>query len=253
MDGIRRLLAPNPGLMTGPGTNTYLVGDDVVIDPGPDDAGHVRAIAEATAGRLRLILLTHRHRDHAAASGRLQALTGARIACWHADGPNDLPLQDGDVVETISGAIAAIHTPGHASDHLCFLLGGALFAGDMVAGVGTLVIAPPDGDMAAYLSSLDRLASLGASVLMPGHGDPISDVAGKLAEYKAHRLQREAQVLERVEAGRGAIAAIVADLYGAIDARLHPIAAQQVHAHLLKLAAEGRVREDKRGWSRRLD
>lgn len=260
--GVRRLLAPNPGLMTGPGTNTWLLGERevVVVDPGPAAPEHLTAIrAAAGAAPIVGVWLTHAHPDHALAVGALVAATGASYAAWPTPAPTypipglpapDRPLADGDVLEVDGAAWTAVHAPGHASDHLCFFRPAdrLLITGDVVVGLGTVVIAPPDGDLAAYLASLDRLAALGAAALLPGHGDPIADAAGKLAEYKAHRLAREAQVVARLEAGLGTIEAMVADIYRDVDPKVRRVAARQVHGHLLKLAREGRAIERDGAW-----
>lgn len=260
--GVRRLLAPNPGMMTGPGTNTWLLGDRevVVVDPGPAIPAHLAAI-RAAAGDAPIVgvWLTHAHPDHANAVGALVAATGAAYAAWPTPAPTyaipalprpDHPLEDGDQLHVDGATWEAVHAPGHASDHLCFLRQGdrLLLTGDVVVGQGTVVIAPPDGDLVAYLASLDRLAALDAAVLLPGHGDPITDPAAKLAEYKAHRLRREAQVLDRLAAGLDTIDALVADIYRDVDPQVHRVAARQVHGHLLKLAAEGRARAHGERW-----
>lgn len=259
--GVRRLLAPNPGLMSGPGTNTYLLGEHavVVVDPGPLHEGHLAAILAEAGGPIVGVWLTHAHPDHAKAVGRLLERTGARLYAWARPNPTyaipDLPapdvaLADGQVLTVEGEAYAVLHTPGHASDHVCFFRArdGLLFTGDVVLGRGTVVIAPPDGDMGVYLATLDRLARLGARRLAPGHGEVIDEAQAKLESYIHHRLAREAQVLALVQAGTGAVDAIVAALYAEVDPRLHPIAAEQVLAHLLKLESEGRVVRQAGGW-----
>lgn len=262
LPGVRRLLAPNPGMMTGPGTNTWLLGDAevVVVDPGPEIPAHLDAIVAAAGGAPIVgIWLTHAHPDHAKAVGPLAARSGAPVAAWPTPAPTyplpglpvpDRALADGDLL-TVDGRIwRTIHAPGHASDHLCFFREDdrALLTGDVVVGQGTVVIAPPDGDLGAYLASLDRLASLDAAILLPGHGDAIHTAAAKLAEYKAHRLAREAQVVARLAAGDETIAAIVASVYPGIASELARVASKQVHGHLLKLAAEGRATEADGRW-----
>lgn len=261
--GVRRLLAPNPGMMTGPGTNTWLlgVGEVVVVDPGPDVPQHLAAIRAAAAGAPIIgVWLTHAHPDHANAVGALIAATGATYAAWPTPAPTyaipglptpDRPLSDGDQLHVDGETWEVVHAPGHASDHVCFLRQGdrLLLTGDVVVGLGTVVIAPPDGDLRAYLASLDRLAGLGASVLLPGHGDPIADPKAKIAEYKAHRLAREAQVFEHLGQGSATIDALVAAIYSGLDPKVQRVAARQVHGHLLKLAAEGRAMESDGSWA----
>jgi glyoxylase-like metal-dependent hydrolase (beta-lactamase superfamily II) len=252
--GIRRLLAPNPGMMTGPGTNTYLIGEKevAVLDPGPADESHLQAILEAVGGRLDWIWLTHAHPDHASGVKALKEATGAKLACWpvpnrvyEVDGlePMERPLSDGMELVLDNTRYLALHTPGHASDHVCFFrpADGWLFTGDVVVAQGSVLIAPPDGNLADYLNTLDRLQALNAHWLAPGHGDPIADACGKLTEYKAHRLMREAQVLGCLTEGPQSVKTLVSALYAQIDPRLHELAGQQLLGHLLKLQAEGRV------------
>jgi glyoxylase-like metal-dependent hydrolase (beta-lactamase superfamily II) len=252
-DGVQVVLAPNPSLMTGPGTNTYVVagagGACAVIDPGPDDTGHVEAIVRAAAahGGVAAICVTHGHADHAAGAERLRRLTGAPVLAWSREGVEaaDQTLADGEALDVGGRTLRALHTPGHRYDHLCFLLedAAALFAGDLVAGVGTVVIAPPEGDLADYLASLRRLLAMPeVRVILPAHGPPIADGPALLREYIAHRLMREQQVLEGLRAGRATIPELVAGIYADVDPALHPVAGRSVAAHLLKLEREGRVR-----------
>jgi glyoxylase-like metal-dependent hydrolase (beta-lactamase superfamily II) len=247
---VRRIVAPNPGVMTGAGTNTYLVGVDevVVIDPGPDDDGHLDAILGCGGDRIRWVVCTHTHPDHHPLAARLAKAAGAEVLAYESrDGLTvDAELRDGEVLEATEFRLQAVHTPGHASNHLCYLLPEErlLFSGDHVMEGSTVVIAPPDGDMTAYLDSLRRLQSMRPPLraIAPGHGHLIEDPASVLAGYLAHRLEREQQVLDAVTAGSGAIASIVAELYPGLVDELVPRARQSVHAHLRKLAAEGRVR-----------
>jgi glyoxylase-like metal-dependent hydrolase (beta-lactamase superfamily II) len=248
---VRRILAPNPGIMTGPGTNTYLVGIDeiVVIDPGPDDEGHLDAIAGCGGDRIRWIVCTHTHPDHSPGAAGLRTRTGAEVLAFDSrDGLEvDGRLADGDVIEATEFVLRAVHTPGHASNHLCFVLEQErmLFSGDHIMDGSTVVISPPDGDMADYLASLERLRSLRPRLrsIAPAHGHLIEDPQAKIAEYVEHRLQREAQVLDGL-AGRGTatVAELVADIYTDVPEVLHPMAARSVWAHLRKLASEGRAR-----------
>ncbi len=245
---VRRIVAPNPGMMTGPGTNTYLVGIDeiVVIDPGPDDAGHLDAIAGCGGDRIRWIVCTHTHLDHSPGVAGLRDRTGAEVLAYDArdDLVIDRPLGDGDVIEATEFVLRAVHTPGHASNHLCYLLEQErlLFSGDHIMEGSTVVISPPDGDMAVYLASLERVKALRPRLrsIAPGHGHLIEDPAAKVDEYLAHRAAREAQVLEVLTRGRPTtIEAIVAELYVDVREELHPVAARTVWAHLRKLADEG--------------
>lgn len=246
---VRRVLCANPGMMTGPGTNTYLVGIDevAVIDPGPDDADHLDAVAAAGSGEIKWILCTHTHPDHSPGAAGLAERTGAAIMAF-ADRDGlvcDQHLADGDAVEGTEFTLQAVHTPGHASNHLCFLLERErlLFSGDHVMDGSTVVISPPDGDMAAYLASIRRLQAWRPSLrgIAPAHGHLIDDPRAKLAQYLAHRLDREAQVLAELRAagpGGTGTAGLVETIYAQVAEELHPVARRSVWAHLRKLAAE---------------
>jgi len=254
---VRRIVAPNPGLMTGPGTNTYLVGIDevAVIDPGPDDAGHIEAIVGASMReRIRWILVTHHHIDHSAGVARLKRETGAEIVAFGpprsavtagagADWAPDRKAKDGEVIEGTEWGLEVLHTPGHASDHLCFFLEEerVLFTGDTVLSGTTTVIPHPDGNMAAYLQSLERLRKRRLARLCPGHGDVMDDPKAVLAEYVEHRLAREQQIQDALRDGPAKIEDLVTRIYVGVPEALHPMAARSVHAHLVKLKAEGRV------------
>lgn len=247
---VRRILCDNPGMMTGPGTNTYLVGQDeiAVIDPGPDDAAHLDAVAAAGSGRIRWIVCTHTHGDHSPGAAGLKARTGAEVLAF-ADRDGlvcDRHLVDGDTIEGTEFTLRAIHTPGHASNHLCFLLerDRLLFSGDHVMDGSTVVITPLDGDMGQYLSSLERLRAWTPALkaIAPAHGHLITDPAAKLDEYLTHRRAREAQVLEALQGlgGTGGdTAALVAAIYTDVPELLWPVARFSVWAHLRKLADEG--------------
>jgi glyoxylase-like metal-dependent hydrolase (beta-lactamase superfamily II) len=245
---VRRIVAPNPGLMTGPGTNTYLVGIDeiVVIDPGPDDKGHLDAIAGCGGDRIRWIVCTHTHPDHSPGAAGLKARTGAEVRAFDArdDLAIDVAMGDGDTIEATEFVLRAIHTPGHASNHLCFLLEQErmVFSGDHVMDGSTVVISPPDGDMAVYLESLEKLKALRRKLrtIAPAHGHLIEDPVARIDEYLAHRREREAQVLDVLRrSGPTTIEAIVEELYADVVPELHPVAARTVWAHLRKLADEG--------------
>ncbi len=248
---VLRLTAPNPSIMTGPGTNTYLVGehDLVAIDPGPVDEGHLDAVAAAAAerGRLRAVLVTHHHADHAPGARGLAERTGAEVLGYEERetySPDRL-VREGDLVEVGDVALRAVHTPGHASDHLCFLTetpDRLLFSGDHVMGGSTVVIAPPDGDMAAYLDSLDRLLGERPPIerIVPGHGPLMPDARAVLIGYRAHRLAREAAVLAALaRRNRASVEELVADVYTDVPEALHPVARYSVWAHLLKCRDEG--------------
>lgn len=248
--GVIRVTAPNPGIMTGPGTNTYLVGEDelVVVDPGPDDAGHLDLLAETGAGRIRTIAVTHTHVDHAPGAGGLAARTGAEVVGFDArDGfEPDRHVGDGFALRVDDRTVRAVHTPGHASNHLCWLLegDGLVFSGDHVMQGSTVVIAPPDGDMAAYLASLRRLRDLEPPLraIAPGHGSMLHDPAGVLDGIVAHRLGREAVVGNAlVAAGTATVDDLVPVAYADVDEALHPIARYSLWAHLRKLGQEGRA------------
>jgi len=256
---VRRIVANNPGMMTGPGTNTYLVGIDeiVVIDPGPDDPAHLDAIAGCGGDRIRWIVCTHTHIDHFPGVAGLKERTGAEVLAFDArDGLEiDRALGDGDLIEATEFVLRAVHTPGHASNHLCFLLEQErmLFSGDHIMEGSTVVIRPPDGDMAAYLEQLERLKALRPRLrsIAPGHGHLIEQPAAKIDEYLAHRAMREQQVLKLTEAGTTTVEAIVKELYPDLADELVPMAQGTVWAHLLKLKAEGRVtgKTQKGAWT----
>lgn len=249
---VRRIVAPNPGLMTGPGTNTYLVGIDevAVIDPGPDDPGHIEAIIGASMlERVRWVLVTHHHHDHSSGVARLVRATGAEIVAFGAprgvelDWTPDRRAKDGEVIEGTEWGLEVLHTPGHASDHLCFFLEEerVLFTGDTVLSGTTTVIPHPDGNMAAYLQSLERLRKRRLTRICPGHGDVIEDPKAVLSEYVEHRLAREAQILEALRDGPAKIEDLVTRIYVGVPEAIYPMAARSVHAHLVKLKTEGRV------------
>ncbi len=245
---VTRVLAPNPGPMTGPGTNTWLAGDDeiTVIDPGPDDGGHRRAIlAAAGDGTIVRIACTHGHPDHREGAAALAAELGVGVAVFHtvAWGAGELALHDGDRLEVGRQALRVVHTPGHAPDHICLLAedDGACFTGDHVLGGTTTVIDPPGGDMAGYLDSLERLRRLRPRTLLPGHGDILADPDSAIEAVLRHRAAREAQLLAALGPGPASPTQLVPLVYRGVETVLWPMAARTVLAHLLKLEGEGRV------------
>ena len=265
---VRRVIAPNPGLMTGPGTNTYLVGIDevAVIDPGPADDKHVDAIVGASMrDRVRWVLLTHTHPDHWPAAQRIREQTGAEIAGYGSKIPKadkfdlkfDRVLDDGATIDGTEFRLEALHTPGHAPNHLCFFLEEErmLFTGDHVLNGTTTVVNPQrGGDMVQYLASLERLRKIKrVSRIAPGHGDVIEDPKACLDEYVAHRKMRERQIVKILDRGPAKIPAIVKELYPEIPDGLVDMAQRQVQAHLVKLKAEGKVEGStfKGAWSKK--
>jgi hydroxyacylglutathione hydrolase len=256
-DIIRTLLAPNPGAMTLDGTRTFIVGRDrpAVIDPGPDDPAHLRAILDALDGSSpAAILLTHSHADHTAAAPALARETGAPVMIAPGSAADEAArglvsrwLAEGDVVGTDAGPLHVVETPGHAPEHVAFHHPdtGALFVGDtFMGGLETTLVSPPEGDLAAYLRSLHRIAALAPSILYPAHGPPIEDAAGAVARYRRHREERIAQVVRALRAaGPSRTADLVDAVYGAaLDPRLRLAAEGSLHAILGYLAAEGRAR-----------
>jgi glyoxylase-like metal-dependent hydrolase (beta-lactamase superfamily II) len=252
-DRVRRILAPNPGVYTLEGPNTWVVGEgpSIVIDPGPDDAGHLREI-EREAGRVGAILLTHAHPDHAPGAEPLAASTGATIHAFRPP-PDGLRLRDGDPIRVGDVTVIPIHTPGHTPDHVALWLerDGGLFSGDAVLGRGTSVIDPPEGDLAAYLRSLRRMRELKPRTLYPGHGPIVLEGGRKLEEYLAHRSEREQQILAALAGPPSSIAEVVDAVYSTYPSEVRPLASRSVLAHLKKLEGEGRVEHTGRGRSMR--
>ena len=264
IDGVRRLVAPNPGMMTGPGTNTYLIGNDelAVIDPGPAIDQHVDAILAAAADApIRWILATHTHSDHSPAVVALKAQTGAEV--WglpapegpHQDqtfAPDHRPT-DGESLTVGDRSLRVIHTPGHASNHLCFLLedSGWLFTGDHIINGSTVVIDPPDGSMSAYLDSLMRLAAIPLTAIAGGHGEVLEAPQEAIKALIGHRLDRERRVLNALDVERAQSSAdLVAASYPGLAPALHRLAERSLLAHLIKLGEDGAAIQCEGGWVR---
>ena len=259
--GVARIVANNPNHFTFKGTNTYLVGTRTLalIDPGPEDPDHLAAILKAIGGRpISHVLITHTHRDHTDGMPALLAATGARTVGFGRRAPNrgtrrtspsggefvdqdfvpDIPLADDGRIEGDGWAFAAVHTPGHARGHLCFYDEemGFLLTSDNVVGAGTVVIAPPEGDMTDYLNSLERMKNLpDLRHLCGSHGAAVFDARNKIEEYIAHRLEREKQILEAIETGAKSAEEIARIVYQNLNPPLFPLAVKSVEAHLAKI------------------
>ena len=249
------MLAPNPSSFTGPGTNTYVVGDGdrvVILDPGPVEVSHEKAVVAVVAGRrVDCVVVTHTHPDHAPLANPLARAYGV-AAAGYAPGPDfdpDRLLADGDLV-TVGGAdLEVVFTPGHSADHLCFRAGGFLFTGDHIMGGSSVVVE----DLGAYMRSLERLAGLRLDRLFPGHGPEIERPAEVISWYIAHRRQREEQILAAIRSGAGTVGGIVDIVYVDVDVSLHPAAAFSVEAHLRKLTEDGVIRFASGGWDAPVD
>jgi len=272
---VRRLLARNPSPFTFTGTGTFVVGPKqpggtvAVIDPGPNDPAHIAALLDALAGEtVSHIVITHTHMDHSPAAPALKAATGAMIVgcaplVLSDDGPRadagfdgtyapDQVMADGDSISGPGWTLTAVHTPGHTSNHLCFALAEekALFTGDHVMGWSTTVVAPPDGDMADYMASLQKLIGRDDVIYHPTHGEPVTDPQRFVKHLLAHRRQRETQILRAIDEGLVTIPAMVAAMYAMVDKRLHPAAGRSVLAHLIDLEARGQVTRADDRWRR---
>ncbi len=277
---VRRVLAPNPSPYTFTGTQTYIVGagaDVAVIDPGPygsgdavgmESEGHVEAILAAVGdARIAAIVCTHTHRDHSPATRPLKAATGAPIigcapltldddgpradAAFDADYAPDRVLADGERISGDGWTLETVATPGHTSNHLCYSVveSGALFTGDHVMGWSTSVVSPPDGDMAAYMASLQKLHDREDRVLYPAHGPQIDNPRQLVRGMMGHRRQRERQIVRLLEeSGPHAIPEFVSAMYKGLDARLHGAAGRSVLAHLIDLERQGRVAVEGERW-----
>jgi glyoxylase-like metal-dependent hydrolase (beta-lactamase superfamily II) len=252
---VRRLVAPNPGVMTGPGTNTYLLGDDAVavLDPGPAIPEHIDAILAAGGDRIRWIVCTHTHPDHSPAWQAVAAATGAEVI--GSSPPDDMfqddtfrptrELQHDDVLRTPEFTLRAVHTPGHVGNHFCFLLEEEqmLFAGDHIMNGSTVVIIPPSGDMKAYIESLQLLLNYPLQFIAPGHGEVMEDSRAVVEWLVNHRLQRESKVVSGLgQLGRTPLERLVKTVYDDVDTSLHKMAKLSLSAHLIKLQQEQRAR-----------
>jgi glyoxylase-like metal-dependent hydrolase (beta-lactamase superfamily II) len=267
---VRRVLADNPSPFTYTGTQTYIVGrgEVAVIDPGPDLPEHVEALLRAVeAETVKAILVTHTHRDHSPAARPLADATGAPIVgcaplAFDDAGPRadaafdtayrpDRVMSDGDRVEGAGWTLEAVATPGHTSNHLCFALleEQALFSGDHVMGWSTTVVAPPDGDMAAYMASLDKLMARSDRIYYPAHGEPVERPQRFVRGLIGHRKQREGQILRLLKRGESDIQTMVGAMYKGLDPRLHGAAGRSVLAHLIDLKGRGLVRQAGDQWS----
>jgi glyoxylase-like metal-dependent hydrolase (beta-lactamase superfamily II) len=266
---VRRLTAPNPGPFTATGTQTHIVGRGAVavIDPGPDLPEHLEAIVAATAGEtIAAIVCTHTHRDHSPAAAPLSAITGAPVmgcapVLARAGGagmensfdtsyaPGRI-LADGDTVAGEGWTLVGVATPGHTSNHLCLALpeANALFTGDHVMGWSTTVVIPPDGDMGAYMESLEKLLARDDAIYFPAHGDPVTTPHRLVRGMLGHRRQREGQILRLLGTGPHDVARMVAAMYAGLDPRLEGGAKASVWSHLLDLKKRGRVAPEGDDW-----
>ncbi len=251
---VRRIVAPNPGVMTGPGTNTYLLGDEevAVLDPGPAESSHIEAILAAAGDRIRWIICTHTHPDHSPAWQAIAAATGAQTLGGK---PPDDPFQDAtfnpqralehdDVLATAEFTLRTVHTPGHVGNHFCFFLEeeGMMFAGDHIMNGSTVVIIPPSGDMKDYIESLQLLLDYPLQHIAPGHGELIDDSKAVVEWLVNHRLQREQKVIAGMQRlGRANLDELVKIVYDDVDTSLHKMAKFSLHAHLIKLQREERA------------
>jgi glyoxylase-like metal-dependent hydrolase (beta-lactamase superfamily II) len=242
MTAVQRVVAPNPGPYTGPGTNTWIVDAGpvaIVIDPGPDDDKHLAAIDQRLGSTaVGVVLVTHSHPDHLPLAERFATRHKATVRRYP-------ELGDEDVVRVGTLNVTALHTPGHSADHLSFWLADdrVVFTGDLVLGRGSSMVTYPEGDVAAYLRSLERLQALQPRMLFPGHWDPVTDAMGKLEEYRTHRLDREKQVVAEVRRGRGTAQELTRRVYGTeLGGELMAAAEMTMRAHLKKLVDDGVVK-----------
>lgn len=258
---VRRIVAPNAGLMTGPGTNTYLLGthDIAVLDPGPDDRSHLETILAAGRDRIRWVIVTHTHRDHSPLARALADATGAQLIGLPPPGdgrqdetfdPDHAP-EDGERLILADLSLLAIHTPGHASNCVCYFLASdeLLFTGDHILEGVSPVILPPDGDMSAYLESLDKLSAYDFNRIAPGHGGLMGEAKRAVEALRRHRVMREDKVMRSIRAHPDAtLETLVSRVYDDVAEDRHAWAKLTLQAHLIKLLREGRVREHAGAW-----
>ncbi len=262
LPGVRRFVAPNPSMMTGPGTNTYLFGEReiAVLDPGPVIESHLEHIERDAGGRIRWILVTHTHPDHSPAARVLAERTGAELLGRpapkgeHQDATfvPDRVLDDGAALATDEFVLEAVHTPGHASNHLCYrhVASNWLFTGDHVIDGSTVVINPPDGNMKQYIESLRRVLDLGIDAIVPGHGEVIKDYERLVNWIIDHRLEREAKVVAALRANPDLTSHdLVPHVYQDVPEKLYGLAERSLLAHLIKLEEDGRAATEGDLWS----
>ena len=259
---VWRIVAPNPSALTGPGTNTYVIGDTdkIVLDPGPDDAAHLNRVLAVAGGRVGQILCTHSHTDHSPGAASLKAGTGATVRGLPAPDDRfqdasyapDRGLADGEVIDAGGVAIRAVHTPGHASNHVCFLIEAdrMLFTGDHLMSGSTVVILPPDGSMRLYVESLRHLLTLPIDVLAPGHGSVIARAHADIERVIAHRLAREAKLVAALaRRGTATLDDVLAEVYADTPVKLHALARHSLLAHAIKLHEDGRASRRGEHWT----
>ncbi|WBU57589.1 MBL fold metallo-hydrolase [Paracoccus sediminicola] len=261
---LQTILAPNPSPLTGPGTNSFLLGEDsiAVIDPGPDIAEHREAILRAGGGRITHIIVTHAHLDHSEGAAALARATGAPVLAFGtADAGRSLLMQslaasagggegrdlafcpdrllrDGDRIETAEWTLTAVHTPGHMGNHMAFLWDDTMFCGDVVLGWSSTLISPPDGDLLDYFRSLDRIEALRPARLLPAHGDAVEAPLARVAELRAHRQDRSGQILGALRDGAADAGTLARRIYN-VPEKLLPAAARNVLSHLIAMTELG--------------
>ena len=255
IDLLNKITAPNPGVFTGGGTNAYLIGknDLTLVDPGPAIEEHIDNIIKIADGKIKRILVTHTHKDHSPAALPISKILNVPMYGRLVDGGSlwedetfipDIVMSDGDIIETSEYSIKAIHTPGHASNHLCFLIPeiNCLLTGDHIMDGSTVVIAPPDGDMTKYISSLEKLFNYKVDTFAPGHGNYMHEPEKTIQAIIRHRLTREGKVFRRLkEAGSSNLDQLVKLVYDDVSEMLYPIAKFSLQAHLIKLIEEKKV------------